>query len=473
MENDYFRSKRFLALLAKYEECQKSGVTCIISSDEYADIAEYYQMHDADMQRAEEAIDTAIGLYPGSTDPLAFKARICLMTGDDTEGARQWAAQIEDKSDLEYCYVMAEILVVEGRYDEAEDFLRKRQEEIDDEDDAIDFVYDVAMLLCDYDLMDDAERWIEEIKGKDDIYYKEVMARVLIGRGQFEEGERMLNTLLDDDPFAAKWWNMMANSQYRRGAYRESIESCEYALALDPNDDEAVFNKANSLFQLGNYEEAADYYTRYMGLQPEDETGELFIGICLLSEDRAVEAEQHLKKAEKLAERTQHNLFSIYQELAFTESRLGKLDDALYYLDKTDPLDCDHNEMLVVRGHILLEHGHLDEARECFSEAVTKSNASPHIFLRIAVSTYDNGYLPLAQKMFTSLLEIVDTDTWNDGYSYLAACYHERGNRKEWLKYLKMAVEKNSLEAKNVLADFFPANMDPQDYCRYALENEK
>ncbi|MCR4853609.1 MAG: tetratricopeptide repeat protein [Prevotella sp.] len=470
MEKDYFRTDAFLAILADYEDCQKRGVPCIISSEDYADIAEYYQVHDADLKRAEETIDTAIKLYPGSTDPLAFKARMCLLKGNDTEGARRWAEQIEDKNDLEYCYVMAEILIVENKLDDVDIYLRDWQSQIDDEEEAFDFIYDVATLLCDYNLMDEADKWIEQIEEKTDPYYEEVKARILVNRGEFEEGERLLNKLLDADPFCTKHWDFLATSQFQRAAYRESIDSCEFAMALNPNDDEAIFNKANGLYQLGNYHDAMEYYTRYVRLQPDDEMGELFLGMCLLSENRVTEAEEHLKKAEELAVNTKRNQFPIFQELAFTESRLGKLDDALDYIEKTETLDCDHNEMLVVRGHILLEHGHIEEAQDCFSKAVTLSDASPHIFLRIAVSTYDNGYLPLAQKMLTSLLANVDKENWNEGYSYLAACYHERGNKKEWLNYLRLAVEKNPTEAMNVLADFFPPDMDPKDYYQYASE---
>lgn len=469
MQNDeYFRSKEFHALLDDYEECVKRGVPCIISSDDYTDIAEYYHIHDGNTLRAEQVIDTAIRLYPGTPSPLAFKARICLLKNDDAEEARRWAEQIEDHYDLEYYYIIAEILIVENKAEEANQYLHECYEQIDNDDDVEDFVYDVANLFCDYNLMPQAEEWIEKASDKQDPDYEEVKARILISRGHFEEGERMLNELLDSNPFAAPYWNSLASSQFQRSAFRDCIDSSEYSLALNPNDDEALLNKANGLYQLGNYQDAANYYERYSRLRPDDDTGELFLAICLLCQNRITEAEEHLKKAEKISLKTHRNLFEIYQELAFTESRLGKLQDALDYVDKTEALDCDHDEMLVLRGHILLEHGYIDKAQAAFSQAVKQSNASPHIFLRIAVSIYDNGFLPLAQKMFTILLSNVDAKTWDEGYSYLAACHHERGNKKEWLHYLKLAVKKNPAEAQNVLAEFFPEGMDPQDYFQYA-----
>lgn len=473
MQNDeYFRSKEFLAILADYEDCKQRGVSCMISSDDYADVAEYYHIHDGDIVRSEQVVDAAIQLYPGATAPLAFKARLCLLKSDNSQEARRWVQQIEDKYDLEYFYIMAEILIVENKGEEANEYLHECYEQLDNDDDAEDFVYDVACLFCDYNLMEQAEEWVEKASDKEDPDYEEVKARILISRGNFEEGERMLNELLDNNPFAAPYWNSLASSQFQRSAFRDCIDSSEYSLALNPNDDEALLNKANGLYQLGNYHDAADYYLRYSRLRPDDETGELFLAICLLCQDHITEAEEHLKNAETIAEKTHRNLFEIYQELAFTESRLGKLQEALDYVDKTSTLDCDHDEMLVLRGHILLEHGFVEKAQACFTKAIKQSETSPHIFLRIAVSIYDNGYLPLAQKMFTMLLANVDSQTWDEGYSYLAACHHERGNRKEWLHYLKLAVEKNPSEAVNVLSEFFPEGMEPQEYYRFASEEE-
>ena len=469
--DDYFTDKEFLAVLKDYEDCRRRGVPCIISSDDYTDIAEYYHIHDGDIRHAEEVIDTAIELYPGAAAPLAFKARLCLLREESTEKAMNWLEQTEDKTDWEYYYTRAEIMLVENQPEQADEYLRQCFESLDDEDDEEDFVFDVANLFCDYNYMEEAAKWIEKANDKSDPDYKDVKARILISHGKYEEGERMLNKLIDGNPFAAPYWNSLATSQFQRNAFNESISSSEYSLALNPNDDEALLNKANALYQLGSYEEAAKYYERYIKVRSDDEAGELFLAICLLCCNRITEAETHLRKAEKLADKTKRNQFEIYQELAFTLSRLGKVDEALDYVDKADNQEDRHDEMTVLKGHIMLEHGHMEEAQAFFEEAMAESQSSPHILLKIAVSIYDNGFLILAQKMFRVLLENVDTKTWNEGYGYMAACAKERGNNEEWLKYLKMAVEKNPMEAQSVLCDYFPEGMEAAEYYDYACEN--
>ncbi|MBQ4445011.1 MAG: hypothetical protein II910_02000, partial [Prevotella sp.] len=81
----YYKSKRFRSILQYYEECERDDVPCIISSDDYVDIAEYYNVVKNNADKAEKVIDTAIKLYPGVTSPLVFKSRIMLFVHHDAE----------------------------------------------------------------------------------------------------------------------------------------------------------------------------------------------------------------------------------------------------------------------------------------------------------------------------------------------------------------------------------------------------
>lgn len=41
--------------------------------------------------------------------------------------------------------------------------------------------------------------------------------------------------------------------------------------------------------------------------------------------------------------------------------------------------------------------------------------------------------------------------------------------KEEYLKYLKLACERNPLEARKIFADDFPISMDPKDYYDYEV----
>ena len=123
---------------------------------------------------------------------------------------------------------------------------------------------------------------------------------------------------------------------------------------------------------------------------PEDEFGFLHQGTCLINLGKFPEALEVLEQAEHLAEKGSTYLPEICQELAFTHSEMRHPETALYYIDKTLDMDCDHINMEIIRGHILLANHNPEEAEEAFKEALRLSDNSPKTMLRIIVSLYDN-----------------------------------------------------------------------------------
>ena len=106
----YFDSKEFEQLLATYEEARQRGESIFLDSEQLTDIAEYYHW----MGRSDDAVavaDQALSMYEGATAPLVLKARIALLTHNDPKGALALAEQIEDKYDLDYYYIKAEIFI--------------------------------------------------------------------------------------------------------------------------------------------------------------------------------------------------------------------------------------------------------------------------------------------------------------------------------------------------------------------------
>ena len=93
--------------------------------------------------------------------------------------------------------------------------------------------------------------------------FKELMARTLFGLGKYDDSERLFNELIDHDPFQKRYWNALASTQFMKEDYSASVTSSEYAIAIDPDDPDAVVSKANGLYRLENYEQALTYFERY------------------------------------------------------------------------------------------------------------------------------------------------------------------------------------------------------------------
>jgi tetratricopeptide (TPR) repeat protein len=298
------------------------------------------------------------------------------------------------------------------------------------------------------------------------------MARTLFGIGKYEDSSRLFNELLDHNPYSKVYWNALANAQFMNEDYSASIASSEYAIAIDPKDPEGVLAKANSLYNLDNFEAALSYYQKYSEMVNDDEFGYLHQGTCLINMGKFEEAIEILKQAEEMTPLDSPYLNEIYQELGFAYCELQQPETAVYYLDKTDDLDCDHINICIIKGHVMLANQRLNEAEAYFKKALQDSGNSPRVMLRIIVSLFDNRYLQAVYKLLRHLLKNVDED-WKEGYSYMALCCLKLKKEEEFLHYLKMACEKNTKEARLVLGSYFPEDIEPDGYYNYVISQTK
>ncbi len=458
----YFESKGFRKILEQYEESVQEGHSIYMDADDLADIADYYQ-YNGRPEDANRAIDLALEYNPEAVGPLLYKAREALSL-HDFDTAREYAEQILAVDQQEALYLQGEILINEGKVEEADDFFREQMREVMS-DEQMDYVYDVANIFSDYNVYDKAFEWMTRSQGDDSDDFKELMARTLFGLGKYKDSERIFNELIDHDPYSIRYWNALASAQFMNEDYHGAITSSEYAIAIDPHDAESILSKANSLYSLGNYESALTYFERYSEVMPEDEFGFLHQGTCLINLGKYSEAQQVLEQAEYLADDSPY-LPEICQELAFAYSEMHKPESALYYIDKTQDMDCDHVNMEIIRGHIHLANQNPKEAEEAFKEALRMSDNSPRTMLRIIVSLYDNRYIKTSYLLLKNFFRHVEKD-WNEGYSYMALCCMDMKKTDEFLSYLKIATNRNPKEAKTVLGCYFPEDMAPQDYYDY------
>jgi len=466
-----FTSKGFKESINKYEDARRDNVCIYIETEDLTDIAEYYY-ENGNISQAIEAIDYAVTLCPGATMPLIFRSRIALLDENNIEMAKQYAANVNDKRDLDYYYLLAEIMIVEENWDNAEAFLREKMDFIDDEDQP-DFILDVAALFADYNLYDYAEEWLLMSDEYDLADYKELKGRIACGKGNYDEGETIFKELLDEDPYASQIWNNLSSAQLMNNDIKESISSSEFAIAINPKDDEAILNKANGLFSLGRYEEALEYYRRFTSIRPTEIIGYMFQANTLLNMNRQEEALPLYKKAEQMSTPNTPVLGEIYKNMALTLSALGNMNGALDYVDKLDScIKGDKSEVMILRGHIYLENNKSEEAQECFRKAMFMTESPAASCLHIAISMYDCNYYNIAYKMFNEIPGFKQ-DKVKDGYSYMALCCKQLGKTDEFLEYLNKACKCNPYEAKLVLGHLFPENMRVEDYYIYMYNELK
>ena len=472
IDEEYFQSEEFRELLGSYEAAVEQDMTPFLDVDDLVDIADYYSWQ-GDTEAADEAVDYALELYPEATLPNVFKARQALLDYD-FDNAHKWLEAIEDHDDPDYHYLYAEILIAEGNIEEADQYLRKYGRTVDP-DEYEDFVRDCANLYIDYNESEKAYEWMMRSRGDESDDFKELMARTLFGLGKYKDSERLFNELIDQHPYSKHYWNALASAQLMNEDYSNAITSSEYAIAIDPNDLNALCQKASGLFRLGNYDEALKYFKRFSELDPDDEFGLLHQGVCLVNTNHNEEALPVLRMALAVAPPDSPYLVQIHQELAFCYSALHQVKQALEQLDQTEALDCDHIDMLVIRGHVLLQNGKVEQAQKAFQQAIMKSENAPGVMLRVIVSLYDNRYVEACYQMMLKFFEMVHEyfPDFRAGNAYMALCCYDLGRGREFMKYLRRAVVKDPREAQTVLSCLFPEGMPVSEFVPYMEQRLK
>lgn len=433
-----------------------------MDADDLTDIAEYYQAK-GQPSKALKAIAKARQIFPGADAPKIFLSRFELVEHNDTQGARRMAKTVADKDDPEYVLLMAEIMLVDGQDDQAESLMRQKLGGIDG-DDQDDFRLDVAGLYVDYHLFDMASLWLKEYTGdQSDPYYKELRAQVLMAEGHYDESEQLLNDLLNEDPFSTDNWNSLAQSQFMHNDIKRSIDSSDFSLAIDPDNEDALVNKANALFTLGNYDDAYKYYLRFSQLEPDNPLAELFAGLSLINMQRDEDGLGHLLRAISLSDVNDRHLPELYQEIALTLCELKRPGEAHSYLDRARREGLDDVGLYITRGHVFLTEDKREEAWEVFHRALKKTNFSIDTFKQIAITYVECGYVDLGSRLISSIIA-AGVDDWYEGYAYLARCGFYKKDWKMMADNVEIACLNSPQTAQSVLGDLFPEGTPPESY---------
>ena len=256
---EYYNTKEFRKLLRRYQKARRTGVSDYFMASELGDIIQYYAVQGKN-DKAMEVSDFTLNLYPGAVEPLAFKARYALSVEDDPDQAQAYADLVEDKTDVEYYYLVAEILIHKEEIGTMENYLRARYAELSKKD-KDEFALDVAQMMDDYRLTELALSWLDLVKDRKHPDYKSIKGKVLVFSGLHDvdgEGERLLEELTNDEPYNVDRWLDLAQAQKSKQHNKECVESCDYAIAIDPQNAKAIYLKGGALVAMEHYEEALE-----------------------------------------------------------------------------------------------------------------------------------------------------------------------------------------------------------------------
>ncbi len=472
MSDNIFFSKEFKENLRKYEEARKNNFSVFLEPEQFTDIAEYYHLH-GDLKTALEVIDDALNIFPGATEPLAFKARVSILVYHNVDEAMGYVDMIADKQDLEYFYIVAEIMIVDDRVEDAERYLESKEQTIDEED-LEDYYLDVASLFADYEVYDLAARWLALSSDTECGDYLELKGRIAMSKCSYKECEEIFNRLIDQDPYNNGYWNLLASAKYLTNDFSGSMECSDYSLAISPDDPDAILNRANCLMMLGNGKEAKSCYQRFKQLQPHSEVADMGIAAVLMNENNFKEALDYWKSAARLCPSQSANQIEIYRNISLVYALCGEYKEAINAAGKLEALSGDSKvEVVLLKGYVNLLAGEADSAKTCFEKAIhiTSDNDLGNTLYYIAYCLFDCNYLRQAHDIFRHLADSDSNKDYADLWAYLVRTDYELGLQDEFLADLKKATERNPVGIQRELSDVFPNGMSVRDFYNYAIHH--
>ena len=174
-----------------------------------------------------------------------------------------------------------------------------------------------------------------------------------------------------------------------------------------------------------------------------------------------------LKKAGIMYQQDSLHLQLIYTQMADAYSTIGKVDEAMEYIEKAVHFGTDSVKGNLMKADILLENGKDKEGLQILSEKMHEPNCDEDTYLHIAIILCKHGFYNSSYSILSELIEYPGID--KSCYAYMALVQQQRGDRDSYLHYLEIAGREAPLDTKDIFGDEFPG-IPPQ---KYILEAKK
>lgn len=521
MYNRYYDTQEFKDNLSRYEKYAASGQAFYMDATDFIDIADYYMTHDQ-VSTAELCNDTALQVHPGDEGLLLQRsglfilhhkfaeARAIVETLDQSrndvkyqkaqlaygldkdvtraeEMFREWVEQerIEAESQRNAPYDEDE----EDEYGDASD--RESEGTVPDEiiRDAYIHVISSFIELAEPARNYDAElvkRWIEDYMvtfspiGVCDT--DEILAEIMHDESLMDMITMYYPKLLENNPYFKKGWTILAIAQNVQGMIDESVDSAEYALAIDDQDPEALTLMAVSYAAMGThdaYMKSIEYYQRYIDVTGEV-TQNLNFATVLITLERYEEAAEVLNTAFETYSSLEDFPDEVLWDIFLISETFAQIDDTDRAAEVAQfGLSVRPNESFfhIALGTSYIASGQKDKALSAYLDALRNcpkaEYAKVSITIGVRLLTYDSPNYAL--NYFQAVADEI-TARGSEEYcltkAYMALCYKALDNRDEYLECMREACEGDPETLSMVVGQMFPPEVNPKDYYEYLLNHD-
>lgn len=338
----------------RYEKMLAEGSRCYFEPEEIEAVADSYEA-DMAFRKALQVVSHGLELYP-SNEALMLRKSRCLLNLNRIEDALQAIALVTDLC-VEYYLIHGEIELVRNDPSKALGYF---EQVVTSPDATIEDCIVVLDTCMDYDRMDLLEKFTAfcETRLDDMIPYYRELAIAYEERQEDEKAIILYNKILDSVPYSSDDWFALAKLYARLKRYPEALEACDFALAIDENDESIISFKGYCYYDNAQYPQAVEQFIEFARLTSDKAVAYGLIAEAYTRMDKHEEAIEYLQKAVTLNDRS-HDL---YYQLAVNYYYMGQDSRAIAFLNKAIACDDGDDESHVLLGELLLQQGEYAEA---------------------------------------------------------------------------------------------------------------
>lgn len=492
MERNPEYSDQLKDLVTSYEFAQSIGQQCYYDADDYLDISDYY-INTGSPEKGLSVLRNSLELFPHN-EMLQLSLAGLLIFLYNFDEAKQIIDRLVGCEENEYIYLSAQLkYALENDVLEAEKLFRNwlsaEEEDIRyecDEHEQIDRIRGnyVHILMSFIQLSENCDKqllieWVDEYISRFNPlgdYESDFIVGEICRDGQlYDQIEQIYTELLIADPYLKNGWSLMAAVQNYKGKFEDSITSADFAIAIDPDDTEALLTKAHSYYAMQEYEKGIPLFEKYINVTG-DHSQSIYIGLKHLFDNEYEQGYKYLSQAKNycLTNIKSKNVSPLLLfEMANAFIVCKHFDDANQMIDVAQLegmpwLDCD-----ILRATIELDLKNNENAKDIFNKVIANVEKLDKVKILINIAIRMISY-DLLEDSIPLLRRVVLCKSYPEhvqAYAYLAYIYFRMLDITNFLKFLKKACCMCPQTAKMLFSDFFP-EIEPQDYYAHMIKNK-
>lgn len=289
------KSHFYKEVLKEYLDCLNTGRKCFLPANDFIDIYYHFQDAHADIDAA-ICLKMALSLYPNNPDLLLTKAYE-LLDERKVEEAYLIVRNLEEQDSREVSLFYFEMELMRGNFKECNNIIEalSNNDMVDE-----DCMLEIAEIYLEHSYYLLAQRWLTEksdsIEEKGKIYYQ-LLSETYYQLRAYADAEQCLNAAIDIDPYDDVLWTNLADTQLKQGLYEKTIESCDYALAINTEAIQAFRIKLEALMIFEPLEKVLETFEKAKFSTPYDYSIYRVLGYAYIQNHQEAEACTYLSKA--------------------------------------------------------------------------------------------------------------------------------------------------------------------------------